>query len=72
MNNNPGDETDVPASDEIKGEIYSTTERWIIFIVIYVVSLILCIIYLFLRIDVKQFSFPIFLLCLYIHHCLLC
>lgn len=64
MNNNPGDETDVPASDEIKGEIYSTTERWIIFIVIYVVSLVICIIYLFLRIDVKQFSLPIFILCL--------
>jgi len=64
MSNNPGDETNAAASNEIKGEIYSTTERWIIFIVIYLVSFILCIIYLFLRIDVKQFSLPIFILCL--------
>ena len=61
MNN---DETDTSASDEFKGETYSTCERWIIFIVIYVVSLILCIVYLFLRTDVKQFSLPIFVLCL--------
>ena len=47
MSNKPIDETDVPASDEIPGETYSTLERWIILIVIYVVSLILCIIYLF-------------------------
>ena len=64
MSNKPLDETDVQASDEIIGEIYSTLERWIIFIVIYVVSLILCSIYLFWRVDVKQFSFPIFALCL--------
>ena len=64
MNNIPEGETDAAASDEIKGETYSTTERWIIFIVIYVVNLILCIVYLLLQIDVKQFSFPIFLLCL--------
>ena len=54
MSNNPADET----------ETFSPTERWVIFIVIYVVSLIICIIYLYLRIDVKQFSFPIFVLCL--------
>ena len=54
MSNNPADET----------ETFSTTERWVIFIVIYVVSLIICMIYLFLRIDIKQFSFPIFVLCL--------
>ena len=47
MSNKPLDGTDVPASDEIIGEIYSTLERSIIFIVIYVVSLILCSIYLF-------------------------
>jgi len=64
MNNIPEGETDAAASDKIKGETYSTTERWIIFIVIYVVSLIICIVYLFLRIDVKQFSLPIFILCL--------
>jgi len=64
MDNKPVEETDVPASDKIKGETYSTSERWIIFIVIYVVSLIVCIAYLFLRIDVKQFSLPIFILCL--------
>ena len=64
MDNKPVEETDVPSSDKIKGETYSTTERWIIFIAIYVVSLIICIIYLLLRIDVKQFSFPIFILCL--------
>ena len=64
MSNKPLDETDIQASDEIPGETYSTLERWIIFIVTYVVSLILCIIYLFLRVDVKQFSLPIFVLCL--------
>ena len=48
MNNNPEDKTDI-ASVEIKGEIYFTTERWIIFIVIYIVSLILCILYLCFR-----------------------
>ena len=64
MSNKPLDETDIPASDEIPGETYSTLERWIILIVIYVISLILCIIYLFLRVDVKQFSLPIFILCL--------
>ena len=64
MSNKPLDETDVPTSDEIPGETYSTLERWIILIVIYVISLILCIIYLFLRVDVKQFSLPIFVLCL--------
>ena len=53
MNNNPTDENDVPASDEIKDEIYSTVERWIILIVMYVISLIICIVYLFLRIDAK-------------------
>ena len=53
MNNNPINEKDISASDEINGEAYSTAERWIIFIVIYVISLILCIIYMFLRIDVK-------------------
>jgi len=64
MNNNQIDETEVPASDEIKGEIYSTVERWIILIVMYVISLIICIVYLFKRIDAKQFSWPIFILCL--------
>ena len=64
MNNNPIDETEVPASDEIKGEIYSTVERWIILIVMYVISLIICIVYLFKRIDAKQFSWPMFILCL--------
>ena len=63
MSNKPLDETDVPASDEVSGEIYSTKETWIIFIVIYAVSLIICVIYLFFRIDVKQFSFLIFALC---------
>ena len=63
MNNYPLNETESSASDEIKGETYSTAERWIIFIVIYIISLIICIIYLFLRIDVKQFSLPIFILC---------
>ena len=64
MNNNPIDEIDVSASDENKGETYSTAERWIIFIVMYAVSLILCFIYLLFRIDIKQFSLPIFILCL--------
>jgi len=64
MDNNPGDKTDVAASDEIKDETFSTTDSWVIFIVIYVVSLILCFLYLFFRIDVKQFSISIFLLCL--------
>jgi len=64
MSNKPLDETDIPASDEISGEIYSTLERWIIFIIIYVVSLILCAIYLFLRVDNKQFSYLLFALCL--------
>ena len=64
MNNNFENETDSSASDEIKDETYNTSERWIIFIVIYVVSLIICIIYLFLRTDVKQFSIGIFVLCL--------
>ncbi len=63
MNNNPLNETNI-ASDEIKGETYSTTERWIIFLVIYTVSLILCIIYMCFRIDGKQFSFSLFVLCL--------
>jgi len=45
MSNTPLDETDIPASDEISGETYSTTEIWIIFAVIYAVSLIICIIY---------------------------
>ena len=64
MNNNPGDKTDAAASDEIMDETLSTTESWVIFIVVYVVSLIICIIYLFRRIDVKQFSISIYLLCL--------
>ena len=64
MINKTVNETDIPTSDEIKEETYSTLERWIIFIVIYLVSLILCIVYLFLRTDVKQFSLPIFILCL--------
>ena len=63
MNNNPLNETD-GASDEIKGEIYSPIERWIILLVIYIVSLILCIIYMRHRIDYKQFSLPLFVLCL--------
>ena len=63
MNNNPLNETD-KASVENKGELYSRTERWIIFIVIYIVTLILCILYLCCRIDTKQFSFPLFVLCL--------
>ena len=57
-------EIDSSASDEIKGETYNTSERWVMFIVIYVVSLIICIIYLFFRTDVKQFSIGIFALCL--------
>ena len=64
MNNNLENETDSTSSDKIKGETYNTSERWVIFIVIYVVSLIICIIYLFFRTDVKQFSFGIFVLCL--------
>ena len=64
MSNKPVDETDTSTLDEIRGETYSTLERWIIFIVIYAVSLILCIVFLFLRTDVKQFSVPIFILCL--------
>jgi len=64
MSNTPLDETDIPASDEISGETYSTTEIWIIFAVIYAVSLIICIIYLVYRVDVKQFSFLIFVICL--------
>ena len=63
MNNNTLNETD-GASHEIKGETYSTTERWIILLVIYIVSLILCIIYMCFRIDAKQFSFSLFVLCL--------
>ena len=63
MNNNTLNETD-GASDEIKGETYSITERWIILLVIYIVSLILCIIYMCFRIDAKQFSFSLFVLCL--------
>ena len=54
----------VTETDVSKGEIYSTSERWIIFIVIYVVSLIICIVYIFCRTDIKQFSLPIFVLCL--------
>jgi len=61
MDNNPGDKTDVAASDEIKDETFSTTESWVIFLVIYVFSLILCFLYLFFRIDVKQFSISIML-----------
>ena len=64
MSNHPLDEIDTSSSDEISGEIYNLTERWIIFIVLYVISLILCIIYLCIRTDFKQFSLPIFLLCL--------
>ena len=64
MSNKPENETDALNSDEIKGEVYSTGERWTLFIVIYVVSLIICIVYLFLRTDPKQFSWPIFVLCL--------
>ena len=64
MSNTPLDETDIPASDEISCETYSTTEIWIIFAVIYAVSLIICIIYLVYRVDVKQFSFLIFVICL--------
>ena len=64
MENKTTEETDIPSSDEIKGETYSIAERWIILIAIYVFSLVICIIYLLRRIDVKQFSFPIFLLCL--------
>ena len=64
MENKTSKETDILASDRIKGEIYSTAERWIIFIVIYLFSLVICIIYLLRLIDVKPFSFPIFLLCL--------
>ena len=64
MINNSINETDAISSDEIIGETYSTLERWIIFIVIYIVSLILCIVFLLLRTDVKQFSLPIFVLCL--------
>ena len=63
MNNNPVNETD-KTSVEIKGELYSRTERWIILIVIYIVTLILCILYLCCRIDTKQLSFPLFVLCL--------
>ena len=63
MNNNTLNETD-GASDEIKGETYSITERWIILLVIYTVSLILCILYMRHRIDYKQFSLPLFVLCL--------
>ena len=58
MNNNTLNETD-GASDEIKGETYSITERWIILLVIYTVSLILCILYMRHRIDYKQFSLPL-------------
>ena len=64
MINNSINETDASSSDDIIGETYSTYERWIIFIVIYVISLIICIVFLFLRIDVKQFSLPLFVLCL--------
>ena len=64
MNNQSFNETDTTTSDEINVDTYSTGERWIIFIVIYIVSLILCIVYLFLRTDYKQFSLPIFILCL--------
>ena len=64
MSNQPVDEINTSSSDEIISEIYSTSERWIIFIVLYVVSLILCIIYLCFRTDVKQFSLSIFVLCL--------
>lgn len=64
MSNISLNETDVSSSEEVRGEYYSTWERWTILIVIYVISLIICIIYLFLRIDVKQFSLPIFVLCL--------
>ena len=63
MNNNPVDEADV-VSDEIKGEIYSITERLIILIVIFIIGLILCIIYLCRRIDIKQFSCLYFFICL--------
>ena len=64
MSNYMENEIDSSASDEIKGETYNTSERWVMFIVIYVVSLIICIIYLFFRTDVKQFSIGIFALCL--------
>ena len=64
MSDRPMDEMDASSSDEIISEAYSTSERWIIFIVLYVVSLILCIIYLCFRTDVKQLSLPIFILCL--------
>ena len=51
-------------STELIEEKYSLGQRWLILVIIYVISLIICIIFLFLRTDVKQFSLPIFILCL--------
>jgi len=47
-NKSTEEEADILASDRIKGEF----------------SLVICIVYLFWRIDVKKFTFTIFLLCL--------
>ena len=44
-------------------EIYSTTERAIIFTIIYAVSFIVSLIFLYRRVDYKKTSLIIFILC---------
>ena len=45
-------------------EIYSTRERTLIFVVLLVCALVVCFIYMFLRVDYKQISIIIFIISL--------
>ena len=45
-------------------EIYSAKERWIIFLVLYGASLLICCIYMILRVDYRQTSIIIFIISL--------